>query len=79
MNEQTVTAAWDMACPQCGKDGYIEIAMTVWGRLTPDGTDIDAATTGGDHEWTPESPATCCACGYSATVLDFDVSKGDAR
>jgi hypothetical protein len=51
---------WAMTCPRCGDDSGTEIAITVWGLLTPDGTDIEAATIG-DHKWTPGSPAHCAA------------------
>jgi len=73
---ETVLEPWGMACPQCGADSQIEIAMTVWGLLTPDGTDIQAASIG-DHEWTPDSPAQCATCGHSATVKDFAIVSYD--
>ena len=67
---QTVSATWNMACPACGDDEQIDIAATVYIRLCLDGTDISAAENG-DHEWTENSPAQCCTCGYTGTVRQF--------
>lgn len=55
----TVRHIWEMACPQCQSDEGIEIAMTVWGALTIDGTDTD----GGENEWTPNSRSKCTDSG----------------
>ena len=73
----TVAEAWEMQCPQCGKDDCIEIEVTSWARLTPDGTDFaDAMGCGHEHQWTPESSACCTACDHCARVQDFHI---DAR
>ncbi len=63
--------AFDMTCPKCGRDDHIDIAATVWVRLTPDGTDIDGPKDG-SHEWEPDSVAMCAACSYSGEVKDFE-------
>ena len=62
---------FDMACPSCGKTDCIDIAATVWLRVMPDGTDPGEAENG-DHEFTPDSPALCGACGHAATVAAFE-------
>jgi len=67
---QTVSAAWNMACPQCGDDDQIDIGATVYVRLCIDGTDITEAANG-DHEWDGDSSALCNACGYAGTVKSF--------
>jgi hypothetical protein len=37
----TVKEAWEMECPECKDDTTINIVISVWARLTPDGTDLD--------------------------------------
>ncbi|TXM96396.1 hypothetical protein FV242_33685 [Methylobacterium sp. WL64] len=66
-----MSALFDMACPACGSADRIDIAATVWVRVTPDGTDPDNAENG-DHEFTPASPAMCSGCGHRGTVAEFD-------
>ena len=65
----------DMTCPKCGADDRIDIQAAIWVRLTPDGTDAEASDSGGDHEFDPESPAHCCACGHAGHVADFQPDK----
>jgi hypothetical protein len=61
---------FDMRCPKCGGKDRIDIAATVWLRVTDDGTDADASRCG-DHEFTPKSMAVCGACDHCATVAAF--------
>ena len=76
--------AFDMRCPQCRASNQIDIAATVWVRLTCDGTDA-AQAANGDHEWKYGSFAACQDCGHTATVWEFDIenqpdpSENDAR
>ena len=65
----------DLRCPQCGADDRIDIAATVWLRVTCDGTDADASANG-DHEYTPKSLAACAACGYSGRLSKFEPNEG---
>ena len=65
---------WRMACPKCRASDQIDVAATVWIRLCRDGTDVTQAANG-DHEWEQGSLAVCQACGYSATVWDFDIEN----
>jgi hypothetical protein len=61
----------DMRCPKCGS---IDIQAVVWIRVCRDGTDADASDCG-DHEYTPETTACCCACGYRTTVAAFSPDR----
>ena len=54
---------FNLKCPSCGRGDSLDIAATLWVRLTPDGTDADASRVG-DHEWDNSSAATC-ECGWS--------------
>jgi hypothetical protein len=74
----SVKTEWEMACPRCGSDEHIDIAATVWVRLTEDGTDADDPADGG-HEWDSDSDARCAKCGYSGTVEDFACDPEEAR
>jgi len=81
---ESAKAIWRMACPKCRASDQIDVAATVWIRLCCDGSDVTQAANG-DHEWEQGSLAVCQACGYSATVWDFDIenqpdpSENDAR
>jgi hypothetical protein len=39
--------------------------------VTDQGTDADASENG-DHEYTPDSTASCTACGHYDTVREFE-------
>jgi hypothetical protein len=73
-NAATVAEAWDISCPRCRRDECIEVQLTVWAVLTPDGTDIEAQ----DHEWHPTSQARCSCCGHYAQVAHFWINRGRA-
>ena len=62
---------FNMKCPRCRRDDRIDIAATIWVRLTENGTDADEAHNG-VHEYGPNSPATCWACGYFGHVTEFE-------
>ena len=61
----------DYRCPRCAATDEIDVAATVWLRLTAHGTDADQAAAG-DHTYERHSPATCEACGYIGTLGDFE-------
>jgi hypothetical protein len=61
----------DLRCPKCGCDDQIDIAATVWLRVTDDGTDADASADG-NHEYTPKSLTACAACGHSGRLSAFE-------
>ena len=62
--------SFNMLCPKCGSADQIDIAATVWVRLTADGTDTDEAADGG-HFWDDDSRARCIACDHQGTVKEF--------
>jgi hypothetical protein len=66
---------FNMRCPKCGGEDQIDIAATVWVRLTGDGTDADEAADGG-HFWDDDSPARCVRwrCDHQGTVKDFEAA-----
>ena len=70
--EKSVRVCWGMACPACGSDEDIEIVMTGWGKLSYDGTEIEA-----DHEWWDSSNAHCTRCGFAGTVRNMKVEKSN--
>src|SRR3954468_21602835 len=55
--------SFDMRCPKCSGETQIDIAATVWVRLTGDGTDADEAADGG-HFWDDDSRARCVGCDH---------------
>jgi phage FluMu protein Com len=61
----------DIRCPKCDATDQIDIAATVWLRVTEDGTDADESKDG-HHDYTPRSNATCNACGYYGRLQDFE-------
>jgi len=71
----TVKEEWGLCCPNCGKDDGIDIAATVWIRMTPGGSDTEASFCG-DHTYDPDHDAACQNCGFEGLVSDFQV-KGD--
>jgi len=62
---------FDIRCPKCRATDQIDIAATVWLRVTEDGTDADQSEDG-NHEFGPDSPVTCSACGFTGRLHDFD-------
>lgn len=63
--------AFGMKCPECGREGYIDVAARVWVRITRDGTSQDEAENK-DTDWSNDSLACCRSCGYEGTVSDFE-------
>ena len=57
-------------CPKCGRDDQLDVAATLWVRLTEDGSDADESRDG-SHEWDDNSAMICAACNHSGTVADF--------
>ena len=66
--------AFGMRCPKCGASDEIDIAATIWTRLSHEGTDVTQAANG-DHEWEQRSLAACHSCGHAATVWDFNIEN----
>jgi ribosomal protein L37AE/L43A len=61
----------DYRCPKCSSSDEIEVAATIWLRLTADGTDADLADCH-DHEYDTTSPAICQGCGFQGKIGEFD-------
>lgn len=61
--------AFDMVCPKCGRSDKLDVAATVWVRLTDDGT-YDTLSQDGSTEWDDDSACVCAACGWRGTVLN---------
>jgi hypothetical protein len=60
-------------CPKCGDTDHLDVAATVWLRLTDDGTDADACDNR-DHQYSPKSLCVCGACGHSARLSHFEAA-----
>jgi hypothetical protein len=69
----TVKANWNMQCPQCGSDENIDINVEVMVRLLPEGTDADQAAN--NHQNWHDNSSADCTCGFSGTVIDFDIDN----
>ena len=54
------------ACPQCGNDSALKIAVKTLAHVTDDG-----AETFGDLEWDDQSFAACPACGREGKLGEF--------
>jgi hypothetical protein len=54
-----------MCCPNCEQTDEFEIAVSVWARVTDDGSE-----THGDHEWDETSACRCPECGWIGSVGD---------
>ncbi|OMI09504.1 hypothetical protein BSN85_16385 [Bradyrhizobium brasilense] len=65
----------DLACPHCDATDKIEIASTLWLRVTETGTEPDF---NGCYEYTPHSSAVCTNCGHAGTVRSFE-QAGDKK
>jgi hypothetical protein len=62
--------SFDYLCPYCGSGDQLDIAATVWVRLTSDGTDCDASEDGG-HEWGDDNSCICQGCGWQGFVKNL--------
>lgn len=60
-------------CPRCGGADHIDVAATVWVRLTNDGSDADESMNG-DHEYDDDSDAQCNTCGYKGKLASFSLN-----
>lgn len=62
----SVRELFNVACPNCGSDGDLLVAVCVWARLSVDGTEPV-----GDHDWDNESGMICLACRTAGKVGTF--------
>lgn len=56
-------------CPSCGRIDQIDVAATVWVRITDNGTDADASSDG-HHEYDGASAASCGGCRWTGTLRE---------
>ena len=66
----TVREIWGLACPKCGRDDDLHVAVEMLAHLLPDGTEAY-----GDQEWGPGSACACTDCNHWATVADFNIDN----
>lgn len=59
-------------CSECGDSDQLDVAATLWIRLTRNGSDADASFDG-SHEWDDKSEIICNACNHTGTVGEFRV------
>lgn len=57
---------YSLACPRCGNNEVLEIAITCLSRITSDGSEPF-----GDHDWDAASVCVCPICKHVATVAEF--------
>ncbi len=64
-------------CPSCGRIDQIDVAATVWVRITDNGTDADASSDG-HHEYDGASAASCGAAGGPARCARLNLAADDS-
>ena len=64
-----------LQCPKCKQGDSLQIQVTRWANLLPNGTDDEA----GDTEWDDESEAQCTGCVWEGRVKDLLVIELDAE
>ena len=65
----SVRSEWRMACPSCGDDDGLKVAVRAWAALLPQGTEIY-----GDHEWDALSDCIC-ACGWEGSTNQASIDQ----
>lgn len=68
----TVRDIFQLACPRCGSDEHLKVAVVVWVDITPDGT-VDNGWAA--HEWWECSRCLCAACDHESSILEFTVKE----
>lgn len=66
---QTVRTLFKLACPKCGSDEHLAVAIETWANLSPDGTEPI-----GDHDWNAYSGCRCTSCAFNGAVENFHVA-----
>ncbi|MFT7021363.1 MAG: hypothetical protein ACJA07_000440 [Rhodococcus sp. (in: high G+C Gram-positive bacteria)] len=61
--------ASETVCPSCASTDQIDVAATVWVRITDNGTDADASSDG-HHEYDGDSAASCGGCRWTGTLRE---------
>jgi hypothetical protein len=66
----TLRQLYGLACPNCGQDEALKIAITCFAYVSDEGSEEL-----GDHEWTDDSGCICPDCNHAATVAGFIASE----
>jgi hypothetical protein len=64
----TVRQTFQLACPKCGSDEHLCVAIETWANLSADGTDPV-----GDHDWNQYSGCRCTSCEFAGAIENFRV------
>lgn len=72
--KQTVQSLYNLCCPACGSDHFLQVLIETWADLSADGTEPF-----GDHEWNNYSGCRCALCGHHSAVERFRAKDGEAR
>jgi hypothetical protein len=62
---------WNLKCPKCGDDNYLQIKIHVYGKLTPSGIEVSESV----ESVRQLQDATPCECAHSATLQDFTATE----
>lgn len=66
-----MSCQFDLKCPECGSRNHLDIAATVWVRVTDHGT-VCNESHDGSHDWDDNSIARCDNCAWEGKVRDCD-------
>jgi predicted nucleic-acid-binding Zn-ribbon protein len=69
----SVQSLYNLACPACGSDEFLQVMIETWADLSEDGTEPF-----GDHEWNEYSRCRCVNCGLEGAVEQFRLTTGEA-
>jgi ssDNA-binding Zn-finger/Zn-ribbon topoisomerase 1 len=69
----TVRTIFPIACPQCGSDEHLRVALETWAEPSADGTEP-----AGDHDWNAYSACRCTSCDLISAVENFRVAPDAA-
>src|ERR1700741_4405824 len=59
---------WEMKCPDCGCDDFLQVRVPLWVHLYKDGSEVIQQ----DHEWDSDSQCLCENCDYQNRVGLFE-------
>lgn len=65
----TKSVLFNLACPKCGSDEHLTVAIETWAELS-----ADRSKPIGDHVWNESSGCSCTSCGFKAVVENFRVA-----
>jgi predicted nucleic-acid-binding Zn-ribbon protein len=68
----TVRSLYNLTCPACGSDEFLQVMIETWADLSTEGTEPF-----GDHEWNEYSSCRCVNCGFDSAVEKFRATSND--